>query len=76
MQAIYKAIIVIFLILSACTIRKDTKKELPTFHPKTYYNQYRPKFSPFETYEMPTIENDRGSQYRKKMKHKVDYNMS
>jgi hypothetical protein len=49
-------------------VQKDNSKELPTFHPKTYYNQYRPKYSPFEIFEMPTIQNDRGQQYKKKSK--------
>ena len=66
----------ILLLLSNCNVTKtrpertarDSKKELPTFKPGTYYNQHRPKYSPFEMYNIPTIERDFGSQYRKKPK--------
>jgi hypothetical protein len=64
----------ILLLLCKCNINKlrpestarDKRKELPTFKPGTYYNQHRPKYSPFEMYKIPTIERDFGGQYRKK----------
>ena len=66
--------IIISLLLSKCNVTKirpertarDSKKELPTFKPGTYYNQHRPKYSPFEMYRIPTIENHRGNQYKRK----------
>jgi len=61
-------ILTMLLTLINCSIQKDNSKDLPTFHPQTYYNQYRPKYSPFEIFEMPTIQNDRGQQYKKKPK--------
>ena len=72
-RSTYRIIIVsILLLLSNCNTTKQksvrTVRELPTFRPGTYYNQHRPKYSPFEMYRIPTIENDRGGQYRKKPK--------
>ena len=66
----------ILLLLSNCSTTKtrpertarDSRKELPTFKPGTYYNQHRPKYSPFEMYKIPTMENHRGNQYKKKLK--------
>tara|TARA_Y100000389_G_C17383806_1_gene475856 strand:+ start:413 stop:658 length:246 start_codon:yes stop_codon:yes gene_type:complete len=66
----------ILLLLSNCSTTKtrpertaiDSKRELPTFKPGTYYNQHRPGYSPFEMYKIPTIETDRGSQYKRKPK--------
>ena len=62
----------ILLLLGNCNTTKqkpiNTVRELPTYRPGTYYNQHRPKYSPFEMYRIPTIENDRGGQYRKKPK--------
>ena len=65
-------ITVLLTLLTCSTQRKNNSKDIPTFHPKTYYNQYRPKFSPFETHEMPTMQNDRGQQYKIKPKPKND----
>ena len=66
------AISILLLLLGNCNTTKqkpiNTVRELPTFRPGTYYNQHRPKYSPFEMYRIPTIENDRGGQYRKKPK--------
>ena len=72
-RSAYRIIIVsILLLLSNCNTTKQKPvnkvRELPTFRPGTYYNQHRPKYSPFEMYRIPTIENDRGGQYRKKPK--------
>ena len=72
-RSAYRIIIVsILLLLSNCNTTKqkpiNTVRELPTFRPGTYYNQHRPKYSPFEMYRISTIENDRGGQYRKKPK--------
>ena len=81
MKPLYKELIkyyvlhiflLLLMILSTCSIQKDSMNSCPTYKPGTYYNQHRPKYSPFEMYRIPTIENDRGSQYRKKMKHKID----
>jgi len=47
---------------------RDSRKELPTFKPGTYYNQHRPKYSPYEMYTIPTMKNHRGNQYKKKLK--------
>ena len=66
----------ILLLLSNCSTTKtrpertarDSRKELPTFKPGTYYNQHQPKYSPFEMYKIPTMENHRGNQYKKKLK--------
>lgn len=63
------ALLLIFLLncsIQNKTVTKPARKPL-MIHPKTYYNQYRPKkYSPFENYIDPSQTINRGVQYKKK----------
>ena len=64
---VFKIIGLIVIFSLNCTIKKTKTSRKPImFHPKTYYNQHRPKYSPFENYVAPNQINDRGVQYKKK----------
>ena len=68
-----KLFVIITLLMLNCNVQKKTVTNPPRkevmFHPKTYYNQYRPKrYSPFENYVAPNQINNRGVQYKKKIK--------